>query len=156
MLVEPGIANEKTVPLAGFLVDALLEVSDGPALSRQIPPCCTVDPKLPPPATQLDCPALPAAPLVAAGIAPVVPKLLCPADQLDAPEIAPGDLVAVLFAVELEREEIAPTGCTTPVCCVPACRFSVCCVCAFPRQGRTTTARAATGIIHLSKEPFMV
>ncbi|MGC9158505.1 MAG: hypothetical protein ACP5FH_05895, partial [Terracidiphilus sp.] len=127
VLVKPGIANEKTAPLAGFFVDALPDVFDGPALSRQIPPCCTVDPKLPRPATQLDCPALPAAtpapasppapaaPLVAAGIAPVVPKLPCPADQLDAPEISRGDRVAALFAVELDCEEIAPTGCTTPV-----------------------------------------
>jgi hypothetical protein len=121
--VNPGIANEKAVPFAGFPVDALLVVPEGPALSRQIPPGCTVDPKLPRPATQLDRPELPAAappapsaPLVAAGIAPVVPKLPCPADQLDAPAITRDDLVAALFAVELERDEIVPTGCTIPVC----------------------------------------
>jgi hypothetical protein len=117
-----GIAAGKVAPFAGLFVDPTLMVAEDPAFSRQIPPGCAVDPKLPRPATQLDfpvspaaiLPCVPSAPLVAPGIAFRPPKLLRPADQLDAPLLPRDGFIPGGVAVESELDEAALPDCQIP------------------------------------------
>ena len=109
-----GEAVGTEAPFAGLFADPAPVASENPELSRQIPPACAVDPKLPRPATQLDFPVSPAAvppvvptaPLVAPGILPFVPKLPRPDDQLDAPLLAGDGFAAGEVAVASERDEV--------------------------------------------------
>ncbi|MGA3131728.1 MAG: hypothetical protein ABSD59_13060 [Terracidiphilus sp.] len=117
-----GITAGRVTPFAGLFVEPVLAVAENPPFSRQIPPDCTVDPKLPRPATQLDfrvspsatLPFVPSAPLLATGIAFRAPKLPRPADQLDAPPLARDGFVPGELAVESELDEAAPPGCQIP------------------------------------------
>jgi hypothetical protein len=145
--VKLGAAPGEYAAPAGFFADPPPAVTDDPTLSRQIPPGCAADPKLPRPATQLEEPeplvvaplVVPSSPLAAPGMAFAAPKLPRPADQPEAWVLSGAAFVA-------GDPEAAPEG---GAVALPLGRLPEVCACAAAGQAESDAAKSAIKKTHL-------